>query len=101
VTHLRIWKFRPPAGREREFARAYGKDGDWAALFAAAEGFVGTSLLEPAEPGGWWLTIDRWASAAHFEAFQAGFGDRYRALDAELARVAGEEQFVGAFEGED
>ena len=35
MTHLRIWKFRPPADREDEFALAYGSDGVWAALFGA------------------------------------------------------------------
>ena len=98
LTHLRIWKFRPAAGREVEFARAYGDTGAWPALFAKGEGYIGTTLLRPAKPGGWWMTIDRWESAARFEAFQQQLGDRYRALDVELEGLAGDEQFVGAFE---
>ncbi|HEX6661679.1 MAG TPA: antibiotic biosynthesis monooxygenase [Sphingomicrobium sp.] len=98
MTHLRIWKFRPPADREQEFALAYGTDGAWAALFGKARGYLGTTLHRPGESGGWWLTVDRWDSAADFEAFSAGHGDEYRALDTELEGVAGEEEFVGAFE---
>lgn len=98
MTHVRIWKFRPPQGRERDFARAYGPDGDWAALFGKARGYRGTSLLRPVEPGGWWMTIDRWESLQDFEAFQRDFGDEYRALDIELDGLSGEEIFVGAFE---
>lgn len=98
MTHHRVWKFRPPADREQEFALAYGADGVWAALFGNAPGYLGTRLLRPGEPGGWWLTIDRWNSAADFEAFGRDFGDEYRALDVELEGVAGEEEFVGAFE---
>jgi heme-degrading monooxygenase HmoA len=98
MTHLRIWKFRPPAEREEEFARAYGADGAWAALFGRAKGYLGTELLCPAEPGGWWLTIDRWDSLRDFEAFGQTHGEEYRALDTELEGVAGEEEFVGAFE---
>ena len=63
MTHLRIWKFRPAAGREVEFARAYGDTGAWPALFAKGEGYIGTTLLRPAKPGGWWMTIDRWERA--------------------------------------
>ena len=100
MTHVRVWKFRPPAGRETEFSLAYGADGVWAALFGKARGYLGTSLYRPAEPGGWWLTVDRWNSAAAFEAFGHDFGDEYRALDAELEGVAGEEEFVGAFDEE-
>jgi hypothetical protein len=53
------------------------------------------------QPGAWWLTIDRWESLAAFEAFGHDHGDEYRALDAELGGVAGEEEFVGAFEEPD
>ena len=98
MTHLRVWKFRPPPGREDDFALAYGGEGIWAALFGRASGYLGTSLYRPDAPGDWWLTIDRWNSAADFEAFGRDFGAEYRALDAELEGVAGEEEFVGAFE---
>ncbi|MFL6728647.1 MAG: antibiotic biosynthesis monooxygenase family protein [Sphingomicrobium sp.] len=98
MTHLRIWKFRPPVDREEEFSLAYGADGVWAALFEKVKGYLGTTLYRPGEPGGWWLTFDCWDSAADFEAFGDAFGDDYRALDEELEGVAGEEEFVGAFE---
>jgi heme-degrading monooxygenase HmoA len=98
MTHVRVWKFRPAEGREDEFAKAYAGDGVWARLFGNASGFVGASLMRPSEPGRSWLTIDRWASEADFEAFQRDFGEEYRALDAELEGVAGEEEFVGTFE---
>ena len=98
MTHVRVWKFRPPAHREREFEAAYSGSGRWSELFGKAPGYRGTSLLRPLEPGGWWVTLDRWESAGDFEAFGHEFGEEYRALDAELEGVAGEEEFVGAFE---
>jgi len=98
MAYLRIWKFRPPTGREEEFAAAYSPDGDWARLFSIADGFIETQLLRPAQPGGWWMTVDRWRSEQAFEAFEAERGDDYRRLDAELEGCAGEEVFVGAFE---
>ena len=98
MTHVRVWKFRPADGREEEFARAYAGDGVWPRLFGKAAGFRGTSLLRPAGAGGWWLSLDRWASEADFHAFQRDFGDEYRALDAELQGIAGEEELVGTFE---
>ena len=98
MAHLRIWKFRPPADREQEFALAYAADGVWTALFGKARGYLGTELHRPDQPGGWWLTIDRWNTADEFETFTRDFAEQYRALDRELEGVAGEEEFVGAFE---
>ena len=98
MAHLRVWKFKPPSGREAEFERGYSGSGAWARLFDRAPGFRGTRLFPPAQAGGWWLTIDHWESSADFEAFQRDFGDEYHELDAELEDVAGEEVFVGAFE---
>jgi heme-degrading monooxygenase HmoA len=101
MTHLRIWKFRPPDGREQEFADAYSGSGQWAELFKRGRGYRGSTLLAPVEQGGWWLTIDRWDSAGDFDAFVDAFGEDYRALDAELEGVAGEEEFIGAFDEDD
>lgn len=98
MTHVRVWKFRPPQGREQEFAEAYHGEGRWAELFRRARGYKGTTLMKPDQADGWWLTLDRWGSAADFEAFGHDFGEEYRSLDAEFEGVAGEEEFVGAFE---
>lgn len=98
MTHVRIWQFEPGPGREREFAAAYAGDGVWARLFEQAEGFIGTTLLAPVEPGGPWLTIDRWESQLAFERFQAALGEAYRKLDEDLSELTAAEQFIGAFD---
>ena len=98
MTHVRVWRFEPVPGREAEFAAAYSGEGPWAKLFEQAGGFVSTTLLAPDEPGGAWLTLDRWQSRAAFETFQETRGDAYRALDAALADLTVTERFIGAFE---
>jgi heme-degrading monooxygenase HmoA len=98
MTHVRIWRFQPAPGRERDFAAAYSGDGIWARLFEQAQDFVSTSLLAPEEPGGPWLTVDRWQSRAAFDRFQQDHGEAYRALDVELEPLTVEELFIGTFE---
>ncbi len=100
MTHVRVWKFRPPHGREEEFAKAYSGTGRWAELFGRAPGYRGTELMPPSKPSRWWLTLDRWDDAGAFEKFGHDFREEYRTLDAELEGIAGEEEFVGAFEEE-
>jgi heme-degrading monooxygenase HmoA len=97
MTHIRVWQFQPAPGREEEFAAAYSGDGVWAQLFRQADGFVGTALLAPVEPGEPWLTLDRWQSLNAFERFQESFGEAYRGLDAELMPLTADEVFIGAF----
>lgn len=101
MAHIRIWRFEPSPGREREFAAAYSSDGVWARLFEQAEGFLGTELLAPAEPGGPWLTLDRWQSKDAFERFQKALGEDYRRLDSATAPLCADESFIGAFEAPD
>lgn len=98
MTHVRVWQFQPSPGREREFAAAYAGDGVWARLFGRAEGFVGTTLLAPAEPGGPWLTLDRWESHKAFGRFHEDHGEAYRSLDAEMMPLTASELFIGAFD---
>jgi heme-degrading monooxygenase HmoA len=98
VTHVRIWRFSPAPGRERDFAAAYASDGPWARLFNHGEGFVGTTLLAPHELGGTWLTLDRWDSLSAFERFQETYGKAYVSLDEELAHLTADEHFIGAFD---
>ena len=97
MAHHRVWLFRPPAGREQEFAKAYRGDGEWARLFGASAGYIGTRLLRGTVPG-WWMTIDSWGSAEDFERFQEEQRTAYEELDRKLEGVAGEERFVGAFD---
>jgi len=98
MTHVRVWQFQPAPSREAEFVAAYSGDGVWAQLFRQAEGYVGTQLLAPVEPGGPWLTLDRWQSQVAFERFQDDFGEAYRRLDAQLEPLTAGELFIGAFE---
>ena len=96
MTHLRLWRFEPPAAAEERFVAAYKSDGDWARLFASAPGFVRTELWRSSD--GAYLTADHWRSVEDFERFQANQGEEYRRLDAELEGVAGSETFLGAFD---
>jgi heme-degrading monooxygenase HmoA len=92
------WEFRVRPGREAEFERRYGPDGDWARLFRAGEGYEGTVLLRDVKDAGRYVVTDTWRDAARYEAFHEQHADAYRDLDAECAALTLEERKVGAFE---
>ena len=93
-----IWAFRPRPGREAEFEAAYGPGGAWDALFRGSADFLGTELLRAADGTGLYLTIDRWAGQAAYDAFRVDRGAEYDALDRACAGLTESEVRVGAFD---
>jgi heme-degrading monooxygenase HmoA len=94
--HVRLWRFEVPEEHEARFIAAYRSDGDWAKLFSTAPGFIRTDLWRDGD--GIYLTADYWQTVREFERFQAGQGEAYRQLDADLEGIAGIETFLGAFD---
>jgi heme-degrading monooxygenase HmoA len=95
---VRIWRYRVDAAQRAEFERRYAGDGDWARLFALGDGYLGTQLLrDPLEPGVY-ATLDRWRSAADFDAFLARFAAQYSALDRACDALTREETDLGQYE---
>ena len=94
MSYAIIWTYDIAPEHEAAFRAAYGANGDWAQLFARADEFIGTELLSD---GDRYATIDRWQSVAAFDAFQAEYGEAYRALDAKLAHLTRAQQRVGGF----
>ena len=88
-----------PHAREA-FLRAYGPDGQWAALFARARGFLDVTLLEDRESEGRFVTLDRWEDEAAFRAFRADplLAPAYDALDRACAALTTGERRLGAFD---
>ena len=62
-----LWSFTVAAQREQEFVRAYGPAGDWARLFAEAEGYRETRLLRELSTSLRYLTEDTWETAEDFD----------------------------------
>ena len=97
---VRIWRYRVGPEAREAFESAYGPDGDWARLFAKADGYLGTELLSADGGGGddtafAYATIDRWRARSDWDAFLAEHGEDYRALDLRLEDLTLEEDNLG------
>ena len=84
---VRVWEYDVPEAQRLEFERRYGRAGDWAALFAASPGFVGTDLYQCVDRPGHYLTVDRFADEAAWHGFLARHSDDYARLDDECASL--------------
>ena len=93
-----VWEFRVRPGRDDEFERRYGTDGDWVRLFRRAEGFAGTLLLRDRATPRRYLVTDTWRDAAAYRVFKEGHADAYAALDLECTALTEDERCLGEFE---
>ena len=93
-----LWRFRLRMGRQSEFERAYGPSGEWALLFRSSDGYLGSELLRCSDDSREYLTLDRWASGAAYEAFRARFSSEYQRLDRRFEELTEDEAPLGAFE---
>ena len=95
---VRVWEYDVPEPARADFERVYGADGDWARLFASAEGFLGTELFASLSDPGRYLTVDRFTSRAAWDAFLTEQGQAYRALDAATCALTTDERELSAGE---
>ena len=81
-----------------EFERVYGPDGDWAAFFRGARGYVGTELLRALEQPGRYAVIARWESREAYNDFVAANRDEYMRRVDETGFLYSQELRLGTFE---
>ena len=93
-----IWEFQVRAGCEGGFAALYGGEGAWVALFRESADYLGTELLRDSARPGRFVTVDRWASGAAYEAFLAAAKPRYAQIDAQGDGLTSSERCLGRFE---
>ena len=91
-----IWRFRVPAGAIADFEHAYGPEGDWASLFARAQGYAGTELLR-LDNEAVYLTIDRWQSESDYRSAKKTLEAEYAALDRRCEAYTCEETWLGLY----
>jgi heme-degrading monooxygenase HmoA len=95
--HVVVWEYDVHVGAEAAFEALYGPGGDWIGLFSAYSGYLGTELLRDERPN-YYITIDRWASAAQYAAFRLSAQDAYAAIDARGDRLVLSERRIGSFD---
>jgi heme-degrading monooxygenase HmoA len=88
------YEVRDPA----QFEAVYGPDGDWAAFFAGARGYIGTELLRDVEVPARYLVVDRWESADAYNAFATEHREEYIRRVDDTRFLYDQELRLGTFE---
>jgi heme-degrading monooxygenase HmoA len=83
---------------DQEFERTYGPEGDWAAFFGGARGYVGSEVLRDVEQPGRYLVIDRWESRETYNDFVDAHREEYMRRVDETGYLYVRELRLGTFE---
>jgi heme-degrading monooxygenase HmoA len=94
-TFVILWKFRPKEGRESEFERAYGENGEWVRFFKKGKGYIKTEFYQDAN--GEYLTLDEWTSKEAYDKFRSSFLNEYQQLDRKFEALTAAETHIGSF----
>ena len=92
-----VWEFIVKEEAVSAFQRAYGPDGEWAALFRQHPGYEGTTLLQDTTVRERFLTIDRWQNESLFAQMHHTSRQEYSRLDAMFGELTVSERRVGLF----
>jgi heme-degrading monooxygenase HmoA len=92
-----VWEFIVRAECTGDFEAIYGPQGDWAALFAKAEGYRETQLLRDINNPLRYVTLDLWSSQEAQERFRREYERDYMALDERCERLTVKELRLGEF----
>lgn len=94
-----VWTYTVEQPRARAFEKAYGPEGDLAALFGRAEGFLGTALFRDTGREDRYLTVDYWTTEPAWRAFLRDFPAQHEALETHLAALTVAQNRVAAVSG--
>ena len=66
-----MWQFDVKKGREEEFEKLFGADGDWTALNRQTRSYLGTSFLLDQNRPSRYLLIEYWSEMVVYEQHRA------------------------------
>jgi heme-degrading monooxygenase HmoA len=81
-----------------QFEATYGPEGEWAAFFKDARGYIGTELLRDVETPGRYLVVDRWESPEAYNAFATERREEYMRRVDDTRYMYDQELRFGTFE---
>jgi hypothetical protein len=92
-----VWQFDIRAGRETEFERFYGADGEWTAVNRHSRSYLGSSFLRDQNLTSRYLVIEYWSEMIVYEQHRAYKSDQISNLDTRRKELVASAEPVGVF----
>jgi quinol monooxygenase YgiN len=69
-----VWQFQVKAGKQQEFERFFGADGEWSLLARRSRSFLGSSFLRDQSSDTSYLLIEYWSEMVVYERHRQSVG---------------------------
>ena len=92
-----MWQFDVKKGREEEFEKLYGADGDWTALNRQTRSYLGSSFLHDQNRSSRYLLIEYWSEMIVYEQHRAYRSDVVASLEERRTALIEAVEPVGIF----
>jgi hypothetical protein len=68
-----VWQFQVKPGKQKEFEKFYGADGEWSQLARRSRSFLGSSFLRDQATASSYLLIEYWSEMVVYERHRKSF----------------------------
>jgi quinol monooxygenase YgiN len=92
-----VWQFDVKNGREAEFERLYGADGEWTAMNRHTRSYLGSSFLRDQNRSSRYMVIEYWSEMLVSEQHKTYRPDAMAALEEQRAALIESVEPLGVF----
>lgn len=92
-----IWSYKVVSGKENEFEKMYGEEGEWVKLFRKYPDYIKTELHKNLDENSHYITIDNWTSKESYNKFRDQAGSEFEVIDKLGEKLTFSETPLGKF----
>jgi hypothetical protein len=92
-----VWQFDVKNGREVEFERFYGADGEWTSVNRHTRSYLGSSFLRDQNHSSRYMVIEYWSEMLVYEQHRAYRRDALASLEGQRAALLESVEPLGVF----
>jgi quinol monooxygenase YgiN len=92
-----LWQFDVKKGREEEFEKLYGADGDWTKLNRQTRSYLGSSFLHDQNQSSRYLLIEYWSEMLVYEQHRASRSAMIAAIETRRAELVDTMEPLGIY----
>jgi len=92
-----VWQFDVKAGKQAEFERIYGADGEWTALSRTSRSFLGSSFLRDLAQPTRYLLVEYWSEMLVYEQHRASRSAMIESIEERRAELVEVMEPLGIF----